>query len=169
MDKQIERTGIEKKFFEGCLEVINSLGYELYDLDYIQGSKTLRIFIMNNETQSAVIEDCIKVDRALDELLDEEWVPDEVLLEVSSPGLFRKLRSHNQFQSQMDQPIEVVIRGNLPEQEVSKKLLKEKKFNGVLKKLDEENIFLNINNEELRIPWDLIKKAQADPDWMSTN
>ena len=59
MDIVKNRIGVEKKFWELCLSVVQEQGLALYDLEFLPGQKLLRLYIMNPETKSAVIEDCI--------------------------------------------------------------------------------------------------------------
>ena len=96
---EIKRTGIEEKFFTICCEVVKENGYVLYDMDYIIGSTTLRLFIMDPNTNTALIEDCVKVDRALSPFFEEDWVPESIVLEVSSPGVYRPLKTLSHFEA----------------------------------------------------------------------
>ena len=77
-----KRTGLEEKFYKACETVTVEHDYVIYDMDYIQGSSTVRLFIMNPETKTAVIEDCIKVDRGLSPFFEEDWVPEDVVLGI---------------------------------------------------------------------------------------
>ena len=119
MEKEIKRTGLEAKFLDVCLPVVLAEELGLYDLEYIAGSKTLKLFVIDEKTKSAVLQDCIKVDRALSEIMESDWVPDDIVLEVSSPGLFRKLRSIDHFEAQVEEFVSVTIQGQLPEQGLS--------------------------------------------------
>ena len=57
-----ERQGLEKKFFELSVKVVAEQGLQIYDMDYFPGSGEWRIFIFNEGTDTAVIEDCVRVD-----------------------------------------------------------------------------------------------------------
>ncbi|MBI4595058.1 MAG: ribosome maturation factor RimP, partial [Candidatus Tectomicrobia bacterium] len=80
-------TGMAKK-------VIESEGLSLFDIEYKNEGRrrVLRIFIDSPEGVS--LDDCENISRQLSHLLDlEEVIIDEpYVLEVSSPGLDRKLR-----------------------------------------------------------------------------
>ena len=86
----------------------------VYELDYLSGQSSLRLYIMNPESKTAVIEDCIKIDRALTPYIDQEsWMPQELILEVSSPGLFRDLRQAWHFNISSGERIQVLLKKNL--------------------------------------------------------
>ena len=111
---KVTREGIEKKFFEMCLECVEAQGLELYDLEYIKGQKTLRLFIMNKETKTANLDDCILVDRSLTPYFEENtWIPEDVTLEVSSPGIYKKLRLKEHFEMVLGERVKLKFRGNL--------------------------------------------------------
>jgi ribosome maturation factor RimP len=72
--------------------VTQSHGVQLWDLEFRGGGKarTLRIFI--DKPEGVTHQDCENVSRELGTILDvEDAVPGRYLLEVSSPGLDRKL------------------------------------------------------------------------------
>ncbi len=164
-----ERSGLEKKFFEMSSEIIQNCGYELYDLDYLQGSQTLRVFIRNPETDTADLEDCVKIDRALTPFIQEEsWVPESLVLEVSSPGIYRNLKTRKHFEESLDEVISLTVVGDLKAEknkEINPKVLKQKKFRGLLKSVGSEEINLETENKILAIDFDQIKKANIDPDF----
>jgi len=160
------RTGIEKKFFTQCSEVVIENGYVLYDLEYISGSSTLRLYIMDEKTKTAVIEDCVKVDRALTPVFEEEWVPDDIVLEVSSPGVYRSLKTLDHFELALNENISVVISGNLDEEilkDAPRAVKNGKDFKGILKEVTEEYIILDINGFELKLTVAQLKRASLEP------
>jgi ribosome maturation factor RimP len=162
-----KRTGLEEKFYSACKAVTDEHNYVIYDMDYIQGSSTVRLFIMNPETKTAIIEDCIKVDRGLSPFFEEEWVPDDVVLEVSSPGVYRTLKTKENFEAVVGEHISCTITGSLNEELVSdaaKSIKNEKNFRGVLKEFKEESILLDIDGFELPLMIEQIKKAHLDPE-----
>ncbi len=139
----IERKGLEKKFFELVEGVVQGEGYTLYDLEYLAPQKLLRLYIMNPETQTAVIEDCVQVDRALTEPFEKnDWIPEDVVLEVSSPGIYRKLRSREHFEWSLEQRISLKYRGDLDFGEEQKnKALKGQNLIGFLKGVNGDGDF----------------------------
>jgi ribosome maturation factor RimP len=169
MELQKNRTGVEAKFYELCSKVVPENGLQLYDMDYVSGSYTLKVFVLDESTGTAVIEDCVKVDRALTPFIDElEWVPEQLILEVSSPGMFRDLKQREHFESAVGQKISCTITGKLPEEAVAgapKKIAGGKKFRGDLLEINDNEIVLDIDGFKLPISFEQLKKANLDPDY----
>ena len=104
----------------GCLEhveqitrrVAESLGLELVELEMHGGGKfrTLRIFI--DKAGGVTHEDCANLSREIGTIFDvEDAVPGgSYTLEVSSPGLDRKLRSAADFERFTGSKVKLVTR-----------------------------------------------------------
>lgn len=78
--------------------VIQVLGMELDDLalSRMKGKALLRVFI--DKEEGVTIDDCERVSREIEAILDvEDPIPFSYVLEVSSPGLDRPLRSPRDF------------------------------------------------------------------------
>ncbi len=168
MELEKKRTGVELKLYELSKNIVKENGYELYDIEYVSGSSTLRVFIMDPSTKSAVIEDCIKVDRAFNPYCEtEEWIPSDFVLEVSSPGVYRSLKRKDHFESAIGETVLCVITGELSDSQkdsLGKKLKNAKKFRGVLKSVKEESVNIEIQGSGLELNFAQIKKASLDPD-----
>ena len=183
MDFKTERKGLEKKFYELCFPVVTELGYELYDLQYLAGGQTLRLFIENPETKTAVLDDCAAVDRALSEPIDHaEWVPESLVLEVSSPGLFRPLRTLEHFERtigeniclHLNQKLELLLeassRSEAKSIELPKKMKSEKKLIANLVNVVEDGLEVRLDtgkdresdNSIVWIGFENIKKANLE-------
>lgn len=165
------RAGLEKKFFLMCEPVVIEAGYKLYDLEYIVGQKLLRLYIQDPRTGSALIEDCVKVDHALSEPFEkEEWIPEDVVLEVSSPGVYRHMANLEHFKMSIGETILVVIMGKLTEEQLigaPKSLAGEKKFRGQLLEVSDGNFVMEVNGFKLKLDYKQVKKANLDPDLKS--
>jgi ribosome maturation factor RimP len=171
MDINQERTGLEKKFYLLCDTVVQEAGYSLYDLEYIPTQKLLRLYIQDPRTGSAVIEDCVKVDHALSAPFEtEEWIPADITLEVSSPGVFRHLNRLEHFKNSMGEILSIVITGKLNEAQIAgapKKILGLKKFRGKLISVDENSFGVEVLNYEMKFDYKQVKKVNLDPDLKS--
>ncbi len=171
MELTKERTGIEKRLYELTTKVVEECGYVLYDMDYITGSKTLRVFIMDPATKSAVIEDCVKVDHGFTPYMEDEsadWIPDDIVLEVSSPGAFRNVRTMDHLALSVGERVALTLRkelGELVQADLDKKTVKAKKLLAILKEYDEETVTLDLDDEfELKISYKDIKKVNLEPE-----
>jgi ribosome maturation factor RimP len=171
MDVFKERIGLEKKFYLMCEPVVVEAGYRLYDLEYISTQKLLRIYIQNPLTGSAVIEDCVKVDNALTPSFESlDWIPEDVVLEVSSPGVYRHVSTMEHFRLSKGEMLSVVITGQLTEDQTSgapKGIKGEKKFRGKLIEVEQDHFTLEVKNYPLKITYKQVKKVNLDPDLKS--
>jgi len=169
MDAVKNRIGLEQKLYELCLPVVREQGYTLYDLEYVSGTRTLRLYIMDPVSKSAVIEDCVKVDHALSPAFEAAtWIPDEVVLEVSSPGVYRHVNSLAHFQAGLGETHSVTIMGQLDaalNAHLPKKVLGGKKFRGVLKEVNPSLVTLETDAGLVKLTFAQIKSAGVDPDF----
>jgi ribosome maturation factor RimP len=159
-----ERTGLEKRFFELCEEVIPQTGLELYDLDYLPGSSELRVYIRDPKTKTAVLEDCIAVDRALTPFLEGEWTPEKLTLEVSSPGLFRSLRTHEQFKEVVGEAISVTLSKKVEGEGLPPSITGNKKLRLDLVGVQDDGLKVRGEGQEFFIQYDSIKKANLETE-----
>ena len=173
MDIQQERLGLEKKFYLLCGPIVQEAGYRLYDLEYVTGQKLLRLYIQDPRTGTALIEDCVKIDHALSEPFEkEDWIPEEVILEVSSPGVFRHLSNLEHFKMSIGEIISVLIVGQLSDEQSAgspKGLKGEKKFRGKLLEVNEENYLIEMKGFQLKLNYKQTKKVNLDPDLKSAH
>ena len=85
---------------------VTELGYILWDVEFVRegAANILRVTI---DTENGIcIEDCEKVHRAIDPLLDEtDPIQQAYNLEVSSPGLGRSIKNAEQAEYCIGQPV----------------------------------------------------------------
>ena len=163
-----EYKGVELKFFNLCSKVVEEQGLNLYDMDYERGTQLLRLFIMDMSTGSAIIEDCVKVDRAMtSHVEEEEWMPAELVLEVSSPGLYRQLNTVKHFEDIVGQNVNLHTRKNIAEDKfpgAPKGLKGNKKFIAKLASVSEEALGLEFGEFTFDLNFEDIKKANLESD-----
>ena len=121
---------------------VEALGYELVDLDFRVGRRgLLRIFI--DKEKGVNLADCELVSRQLSAFLDvEDPLPGRYVLEVSSPGLDRPLRTLEHFRRFRDCRAKVRLR----EPRESRRML-----NGRLLGIREESIVMDVDGEIWRL------------------
>ena len=101
---------IEENVELAVKDIIEKLGYELYDVLFIKEgkSKILRIVIDNDNGIS--LDDCEKVNNAIKDIIDEkDFIKEEYFLEVSSPGIERLLRKDWQLKKFVGEEVEVKL------------------------------------------------------------
>jgi len=139
------------KLEEILTSVVTDAGYELWGYQYLTHGKRdiLRVYIEGEN--GVLIDDCARVSGQLDAVLDvEEPIQDRYTLEVSSPGLERPLFTLEQFKKFIGKKVKIVLR---------KQLNGQRKWLGELKELQGETVVLNINEQDVLLPFDTIEKA----------
>jgi ribosome maturation factor RimP len=135
---------------------VERLGYELTDLEVRLGGKggVIRVFI--DKPEGIDLDDCEKVSLAVSALLDvEDPVPGNYNLEVSSPGLDRKLTKVEHFQRFVGETVKVQMRFPIEGR---------RRFRGTLVSSDEENIVVEVDGESHSLPLKTIDTARLVPD-----
>lgn len=135
---------------------IERLGYELSDLEMKLGGKAgvVRIFI--DHSDGIGLEDCEKVSMAVSALLDvEDPLPGHYSLEVSSPGLDRKLTKVEHFQRFAGKTVKVQMRFPMAGR---------KRFRGTLVSSDDANIVVKVDGESHSLPVATIDTVRLVPD-----
>ena len=90
--------------------VVEGFGCELWDVEYVrEGSERyLRLYI--DKDGGIDIEDCEKIHRAMDPILDEkDPIAESYHFEVCSAGLERPLKRASDFEKFMDSPVLVKL------------------------------------------------------------
>ena len=134
---------IEEKVEQLLTKKINTLGYELYDVEYAKEGKDyyLRIFI--DKPEGIDLNDCEKVNNEINDLLDEaDYIKEQYFLEVSSPGIERVLRKDKHLNENIGNNIEVKLFKN----ENGKKSIQ-----GILKEFNKDFLILKIEKEDIII------------------
>jgi ribosome maturation factor RimP len=175
-NKRDEVDSLFNKFLVLCEKIVVDEGLCLYDMEYKPKQAVLRVFIFDNETKTALLEDCIKVDRALGPFLESEaWVPENIVLEVSSPGVYRSLKSKRHFHEALGAIVKVKLlaalgtTGALDGRSDLKRFEKATFLRGLLEKVSEEELEIKEHDTDIviNIRFDQIKAANVDPDWDS--
>lgn len=134
---------------------VTRLGYELVDLEANVSGKggVLRLFI--DHADGVGLSDCEAVSNAVSALLDvEDPMPGRYDLEVSSPGLDRKLTKIEHFQRFTGQDVRVQMRFPIAGR---------KRFRGTLTAADGEKIVVDVDGEMHTLPMETIDTARLVP------
>ena len=134
---------------------IEQLGYELSDLELKLGGRDgiVRVFI--DKPDGVDLSDCEIVSRQLSAILDlEDPLPGHYRLEVSSPGLDRKLTKPAHFQRFMGETIRVKLRFPVAGR---------RNFRGTLRSADDEKIEVEVDGEPHSLQIATIESARLIP------
>lgn len=110
---------------EALLEpIVAEYGVRIYDVEYVKEGSDWYLRAYIDKDEGVTIDDCENVSRALNVKLDEEdYIEDAYILEVSSPGLGRKLTKERHFMQSMGLEVEL---------KTYKPVDKKKEFIGIL-------------------------------------
>jgi len=134
---------------------IEQLGYELSDLELKLGGRDgiVRVFI--DKPDGVDLSDCEIVSRQLSAILDvEDPLPGHYRLEVSSPGLDRKLTKPAHFQRFLGETVRVKLRFPVAGR---------RNFRGTLCSADDEKIEVEVDGEPHSLQIATIESARLIP------
>ena len=135
---------------------VERLGFELADLEVRVASQDGLIRLFIDKPDGIGVEDCEIVSRAVSALLDvEDPIPGNYSLEVSSPGLDRKLTKAAHFQRFIGDTIKVKLR--LP-------LDGRRRFRGELMAQDDDSIVVEVDGQSYSLALKMIDTARLVPD-----
>ena len=117
------------------------LGYFLWDVEYVKEGADMYLRITIDSEDGINIDDCEKMHRAIDPLLDEaDPIEEAYHLEISSPGIERDLKTDLHITACEGWDVEVRLYAPIDGA---------KSYLGVLQGLDEEgNVVLDCNGTE---------------------
>lgn len=99
---------IEDRTEQLLAPILDEAGFVLWDVGYVKegGEYYLRVFI--DKEGGIMIDDCVDVSRKLSDLLDaEDLIEEAYTLEVSSPGLGRKLVKDREFTLSIGRDVDI--------------------------------------------------------------
>jgi ribosome maturation factor RimP len=160
---------MELKFYDITLKILAECELELYDLEWNAPSGDLCLYIMNPKTKTALIDDCMKVDRAFTPYIESEsWMPENLTLEVSSPGLFRSLTSIPHFSGVVGEEVTLGLAKKIDETlypDFPKVLRNNLKIKVKLLEATDSGIVVDARGVKIELPYTQIKKANLETDF----
>jgi len=124
---------------------VAAMGYDLIEVSFSQGLLRLTI----DTPRGVTLDDCVAVTRRVGLTLDTlDFIPSRYRLEVSSPGLTRRLTSRSDYEHFTGRRVKL--------------LLKQGSRRGVLQGLEGENLRLEVNGVMENIVMADIVKANLD-------
>lgn len=132
-------------------DVIESMDFRMYDLQFNDVSRTLKVFI-DREKCGITINDCERVSNALSDVLDNSNLIDfHYILEVSSPGIERHLTRPEHFQWARGRMAEII--------------LKDKRIKGYIREVDENSVRIAQESGEVIISFKEIIRAKSTEEF----
>ena len=134
---------------------VEAMGFGLWGIEYLSQGRysVLRIYIERDSGITA--DDCAAVSTQVSAILDvEDPITGEYTLEVSSPGMDRRLFRLDQYPAYVGEMVDVHLRSPFDGR---------RKFKGILKGIEGEDIVVQIDGHEFLLPHDAIDKARVEP------
>ena len=101
------KKGIKDTVREAIAPTVQSLGYRIWDIEYSKIGADYHLEITIDSDSGIGIEDCERVHRAIDPILDEcDPIEGFYYLEVSSPGIERELRTEEHIRRSVGTRVE---------------------------------------------------------------
>jgi ribosome maturation factor RimP len=142
------------RLFELLEPPLAAMGFELADLDAHFGRRgLLRLYI--DRQGGVTLDDCQRVSEQIGALLDvEDALPGSYVLEVSSPGFDRRLRTLAHFERFSGEQARVELKDALDGR---------RKFTGRLAGVEGSTVLLEVDGELTRLPFGDIAIARLAP------
>ncbi len=143
---------IVKKATEIAEPVAKELGYTLWDVEYVKEGADWYLRYTIDSDEGIGIEDCEKMSRAIDPVLDEyDFIEDAYHLEVSSPGLEREIKTDWHMEACKGEAVSVKLYAPINGVKV---------IVGQLTSFDSENVVIT-TDEEITIPRKAVAKMNV--------
>ena len=147
----------ENNIFSLLCEPLKIAGFELIEvkIGLMNTKKTIQIYI--DSPNGIQLDDCVNANQITKNIFDKtKQFYKGCVLEVSSPGIFRKLKTPDHFKSSTGKRIKVHL---------NKKIEGLKTVTGDLQKCDDLNIYIlkDKNGPDMIIPYSLISRSNLEP------
>lgn len=137
--------------------IVEGEGLSIYDLEFKREPEgwVLRLFLYR-EDGGVSIDDCVKVSRQLNVLLDvEDVIGHPYNLEVSSPGLTRSLKKIGHFEKSLNATVKIKTKEAVEGERV---------IRGVINKVVGDIITIKTEKKDLEIDFNNILSAKLEID-----
>ena len=156
MCPETKESGLSSAKLNNLLQpLVEDLGYEFVGLEHRSNPKNPVLIVYIDHPDGISVDDCETVSREIAALLDvEDPIPGHYNLEVSSPGLDRKLTKPDHFQRFMGEEVKVKLRFPLDGR---------RNFRGVLTSADTKAIAVEVDGVLHELPTATIESARLVP------
>ncbi|MCI6019574.1 MAG: ribosome maturation factor RimP [Clostridiales bacterium] len=133
-----------KKEYESMTEelimpIIEANHFELVDVEWVREGSNWYLRAYIDKEGGITVDDCELVSRAFGDILDEkDYIEENYIFEVSSPGLDRPLKKEKDFARSLGKEVEIKL---------YKAINKEKEFIGTLKSYDKDTVTIELDDE----------------------
>ena len=132
-------------------------GLDLVELIYRYGGRNLILRMLVDKPEGGItLDECAHLNNEISRILDEENILQErYTLEVSSPGLDRPIATKKDFQRCVNRKARFFL---------SELIFGERELEGMINKVDDEAVYIDIEGKTIKIPLSKITKAKQIVD-----
>lgn len=135
------KANIEATTEKFILPILESKGFSLYDVEYVKEGSDMYLRAYIDKPGGITIDDCVEVSREMNVILDkEDYVDEEYIFEVSSPGLGRKLTKDKHLEASIGLDVDIKF---------YKAVNGSKELTGTLTGFDKDNLTISLDGENL--------------------
>lgn len=136
---------------------VNTLGYELVDLEARLGGRDGLVRLFIDSEDGITLDDCERVSHQVSALLDvEDPIPGHYVLEVSSPGVNRRLRRPGDYRRFTGERVKVELR--VPREDGRRR------FTGRLSAVGTDEFTVEVDGVSHHLRFDDVEKARLAPE-----
>ena len=153
----MKKQDIEKRTEELVQDIIDSGGYELWDVEYVKEGADMYLRITVDKDGGLTIDDCEKFHRAVEPLIDEaDPIEGAYYLECSSPGVERTLTRPEHFE---------IMRGSEVEVRLFAPVDGKKVFTGTLVSGGSDGVVIDTDGGQKRFERSAVSKVSTVYHW----
>lgn len=132
---------------------LKEVGKELVDLIYRYEGRDLFLKILADNLEGGItLEECAKLNNEIGKILEERNILEQsYILEVSSPGLDRPLKTKNDFSRCIDRKVKFFLK-----EPINGKI----EWDATINKVEEDSIYVEIDGQISEFPLSKINKAK---------
>lgn len=145
-------TGSKETIEKIIQDAAADLGYMIYESSVLLKGEQSKLVIKIDSPAGISHKDCSIFNKEMIKRLDNEKILPNYSMEISSPGLSRKLRSIDEFIRFKGSPVKVIF-----ESEGESKVIK-----GIINNIIDTDIELKSDNKEIIIDYKTIRKANLE-------
>ena len=145
--------GLGEELQNVIIPLLKESGVDLVDFHvYQHGGKAFIRILADKPWGGITLQECAHLNRAIGAIIEQkDLMMESYVIEVSSPGVDRALRRKEDFLRTLNRKLQFFL---------SSPIENKIEYVGILKKVDEEQVLIDLDSRELIIPIDKINKAR---------
>ena len=119
--------------------LIDANNFEMVDVEFVKEGSDWYLRVYIDKDGGITVDDCELISRAFNEILDrEDYISEQYIFEVSSPGLMRPLKKEKDYKRSVGKLIDIKL---------YKPVDKCKEFTGVLDSYDKDTVTIKMDDD----------------------